>query len=53
MTLTKEKLQTRITSLEKDREQLLANLNGCIGAIQIVKEMLADLDKPEPESPTP
>lgn len=53
MILTKENLQKRIASLEKDKEQLIANLNGCAGAIQITKDLLADLEKPEPTPETP
>jgi len=46
MDITREQLQARIAQLEADRDQTLARLNALIGALNVCKELLAEIDKP-------
>lgn len=47
MVLTEQTLEDRIRNLQTQREQALAVLHGCAGAIQVLQELLVDLKKPE------
>jgi chromosome segregation ATPase len=44
LTTVKEKLESKLKSLEAEREKLVANLNAYAGAIETVKGLLADLE---------
>lgn len=38
----KEKLQAKLDSLVKEREGVLANLNAYNGAVEVLKQLIAD-----------
>lgn len=40
--IPRQKLLDTVANLEKQRDNVLANLNGIAGAIQVLKELLAD-----------
>ena len=42
-------LDSRLEKLEKEREQVVASLNAYNGAIQVLRELIAERDKPETE----
>lgn len=48
MLLTKETIEKRIATLRKNLEQVTAQGNGIVGAIQDCEHWLAILDQPEP-----
>lgn len=45
--MTTEFINQKLSEIKKSREQLIANLNGLIGAEQAYQEMLAELEKKE------
>lgn len=47
--MTKEQIEKRIAELQKQIEQVNANGNALMGAIQDCQYWLAQLDKPEEE----
>lgn len=44
----KEQIEKKLADLQKQREQLVANLNAISGAIQILTELLETPDAPPP-----
>ena len=50
MNLTKEKLTEQLNTALANKEKMLGNLNAQLGYIQALQEMLAELDKPEPDA---
>lgn len=51
MAITKEILQARVANYESQKEQIIANLNACIGAISEAKALILEFDKPDVEEP--
>ena len=45
MTITKELLEDRITEIENQKAQFVANANACGGAITALYQVIADLEK--------
>jgi hypothetical protein len=43
-------LDKRLEELTKQKDQVLAQLNATIGAVEVVKQLIAERDKPEPEA---
>lgn len=43
--MTTEFISQKLSKIKKTREQLIANLNGLMGAEQAYQEMLAELEK--------
>jgi hypothetical protein len=44
--MTRNVLQQELATLTKQREQLLANLNGCLGAIALCERLIAKAPPP-------
>jgi len=49
MVLTKELLLERMRVIEAQQAQLVANANGCGGALKMLQQLLMDLDSEEPQ----
>ena len=45
--ITREQLEAKIAQLEATRDQTLASLNAIIGAINVLRELLAGMDAPK------
>jgi outer membrane protein TolC len=50
--ISREQLQTELDALEAQRDQAIAALNALIGALNLCRALLAEIDKPaEPVDP--
>ncbi|MBW2561861.1 MAG: hypothetical protein JRE40_13540 [Deltaproteobacteria bacterium] len=47
--LTKEEIEKRIKNAQSQRDQLIANVNACEGAIAAFKEVLGLMAEKEPD----
>lgn len=47
MELTEKLLEQRIAEIEGQKTQLIANASACSGAIAVLRQLVADLDKVE------
>ena len=42
-----EQIKEKLKALAEQREQMIANINAVMGAIQVLQELLADAEKEE------